>query len=195
MAFGRISKDGNCSCGSTKPTKWVHRNTVGNCCVFPCWLQIIVFNISINIDLEFQELCIPMKILSISLHPILPHLTTSMEAAPDLKKSVVSSMAATLLRMPFQMFFKKIKKLISFIHIFVFLFLKNNSISITYPDFICHFIFIISQLYAGAFSRGEVFGSRDHLSIFKLQILHQELWIKWYTDLVILYLNKSPLFK
>lgn len=33
-----------------------------------------------------------------------PHLTTSMEAAPDLKKSVVSSMAGTLLRMPFQMF-------------------------------------------------------------------------------------------
>lgn len=33
-----------------------------------------------------------------------PHLTTSMEAAPDLKKSVVSSIAGTLLRMPFQMF-------------------------------------------------------------------------------------------
>lgn len=32
------------------------------------------------------------------------HLTTSMEAAPDLKKSVVSSIAGTLLRMPFQMF-------------------------------------------------------------------------------------------
>lgn len=31
------------------------------------------------------------------------HLTTSIEAAPDLKKSVVSSMEATLLRMPFQM--------------------------------------------------------------------------------------------
>ena len=34
----------------------------------------------------------------------LPHLTTSMEAAPHLKKSVVSSMAETLLRIPFQMF-------------------------------------------------------------------------------------------
>lgn len=33
-----------------------------------------------------------------------PHLTTSMEAAPALKKSVVSSMAGTLLRIPFQMF-------------------------------------------------------------------------------------------
>lgn len=35
------------------------------------------------------------------------HLTTSMEAAPDLKKSVVSSTAGTLLRIPFQMFWDK----------------------------------------------------------------------------------------
>lgn len=42
------------------------------------------------------------------------HLTTSMEAAPDLKKSVESSMVGTLLRMPFQMFCVKKNEYFSF---------------------------------------------------------------------------------
>lgn len=50
--------------------------------------------------------------------------------------------------------------------------------SSTCPDLPCHLLLIISQLNAGAFPRGEVFRSGDHLPVFKLQVLHQQLWSK-----------------
>lgn len=108
------------------------------------------------------------------------HLTTSMEAAPDLKKSVVSSMAGTLLRMPFQMFCSK--KCFKWGDVFHLNHLqsigrqqaKKNRITqgFTCPDLLCHCLLVIGQLHTGAFSGREIFGSRNHFPIFKLQVLH-----------------------
>lgn len=42
-------------------------------------------------------------------------------------------------------------------------------------DLCCHLLLFVSQLHAGAFPRGEEFGSGDHLPIFKLQVLHHQL--------------------
>lgn len=125
-----------------------------------------------------------------------------MEAAPDLKKSVVSSTAGTLLRIPFQMFCKKKRKktynqylTLAFLlkqgHIIVNLKwhwkpntrLKRISQQITCLNLLCHLLLIVSQLHTGALPRGEVFRGRNHLPVFKLQVLHQQLstkhtWIK-----------------
>lgn len=56
---------------------------------------------------------------------------------------------------------------------------RNN---FAHLDFFCHLLLVITELHGGAFSRGEILGGRNHLSIFKLQILHQELSVQQRID-------------
>lgn len=163
-------------------------------------LLVVCVNIIVGYNENWNFSCISSNrcdLLSSSsfwwmIWSVLPHLTTSMEAAPDLKKSVESSMAATLLRIPFQMFCDKktttiftfsIQQWLKCYREFIVQWKKQQvNLSIcwwfTCPDLLCHLLLIIRQLHAGALPSGEVFGSRDHLPVFKLQVLHQQLWGK-----------------
>lgn len=38
-----------------------------------------------------------------------------------------------------------------------------------------HLLLLVSQLHAGALPGGEVLGGRNHLPVFELQVLHQQL--------------------
>lgn len=60
--------------------------------------------------------------------------------------------------------------------------IKSRTLSQTHPDFLCDLLLLVVQLHAGAFSRREVFGGRNHLPIFKLQIFHEKLQIKQASD-------------
>lgn len=101
-------------------------------------------------------------------------------------------MAGTLLRMPFQMFCDKWNHSQSVSLAWISQkttahywreaeapvwkpATKQNPRHGTCLDFLGHLIFVIGQLHRGAFPRGKVFRGRDHLPIFELQVLHQEL--------------------
>lgn len=52
---------------------------------------------------------------------------------------------------------------------------KRPFLEFTRLDLRRHLLLLVGQLHAGALPGGEVLGGRDHLAIFKLQVLHQQL--------------------
>lgn len=103
------------------------------------------------------------------------YLTTSMEAAPDLKKSVESSILATLVRMLCQTAFGGTVSLaVETLSANKYIFFCCRWMK-TYPHLFSKGFFLLCELHSCTASCAEVLCSSDHLPIFKLEILHQQL--------------------
>lgn len=54
-------------------------------------------------------------------------------------------------------------------------YLKEATVEDAHLYLRCHLLLLVSQFHAGALPGGEVLGGGNHLPVFKLQVLHQQL--------------------
>lgn len=104
------------------------------------------------------------------------YLTTSMDAAPALKKSVESSIWLTLLRM---LFHTACRDTINRQHPRVWNHPKMDNQGRIYPHLLSKALLLLGELHSSVAPGAEVLRRRNHLPVFKLQILHQQLERWW----------------
>lgn len=99
-----------------------------------------------------------------------------MDAAPALKKSVESSIWLTLLRM---LFHTAWRDTINRQHPRVWNHPKMDNQGRIYPHLLSKALLLLGELHSSVAPGAEVLRRRNHLPVFKLQILHQQLERWW----------------